>query len=132
MELLALESIVTTQLKTRITKQLGDRYPNLSFTTEISEKTPNFPNVYVHDLPTTELGQDLENQQIHALRDTIQIQVTTNTSKADARKVANACVNVMKLLRYSIVVFPTYDKKNNLHIYVMRARRVIASGDTFN
>lgn len=132
MELLALESIVTTQLKTRITRQLGSLYPNLSFTSEVSEKTPSFPNVYVHELEPSEVGMSIPNQTIHAIRDTIQIDVSTNTSKADARKVANAVVNTMKLLQYTIVAMPTYMKDNNLHRYVIRARRVIANGDTFN
>lgn len=131
MELLAIESIVLTQLKVRLTKSLGETYPKMSFTTEISEDIPSFPNVYVHELEPSELGQTISNDQIHALRDTIQINVSTNTSKADARKVANACVNVMKQLRFSIVVFPTYRKQNNIHSYVIRARRIIASGDSF-
>ncbi len=132
MELLALESIVTTQLKTRITRQLGSLYPNLSFTSEVSEKTPSFPNVYVHEIERSEVGMSIPNQTIHAVRDAVQIDVSTNTSKADARKVANAVVNTMKLLQYTIVAMPTYMKDNNLHRYVIRARRVIANGDTFN
>lgn len=131
MELLALESIVTTQLKTRITRQLGSLYPNLSFTSEVSEKTPSFPNVYVHEIERSEVGMSIPNQTIHAVRDAVQIDVSTNTSKADANKVAIAVVNTMKLLQYT-VVGPTYMKDNNLHRYVIRARRVIANGDTFN
>lgn len=131
MELLALESIVKTQLETRLKNEFTTKYPKLSVTTEISDKEPSFPNVYVHELEPSEVGMSIPNQTIHALRDTIQIDVSTNTSKADARIVANACVKDMKLLRYTITVFPTYMKDNNLHRYVIRARRIVANGDTF-
>lgn len=131
MELLQLESIVATQLKTRLLAQLGTTYPKMSFSTEISDKTPSFPNIYVHELEPSEVGQSIPNQTIHALRDTVQIEVSTDTSKADARTVVNACVNVMKLLRYSVYMFPLYTKNNNIHRFIFRARRIVANGDTF-
>lgn len=131
MDLLQLESIVLTQLKIRVPRLTNNAYPNMSFTTELDDKTPSFPNVYVHELEPTEIGNDLENTHINALRDTFQIEVSSNTSKADAQKVAIACVNAMKSLRYSLVTGPTSTKVNNLHRYVIRMRRVIANGDSF-
>lgn len=131
MDLLQLESIVTTQLRVRVPRLTNNRYPNMSFTNEVSDNTPSFPNVYVHELESYELGNDLANQEIHALRDTIQIEVSTNTSKSDARIVINACINAMKALSYSLVSGAVYMKINNVHRYVIRVRRVIASGDTF-
>ena len=131
MELLQLESIVTTQLKVRVPKLTNNKYPNMSFTNEISDNTPSFPNVYIHELEPSEVGRELENNQIHAFRDTFQIEVSTNVSKSEARTVINACVNAMKALRYSVVVGPLYTKVNNVHRFVIRARRIVASGDTF-
>lgn len=131
MDLLQLESIVTTQLRVRVPRLTNNRYPNMSFTNEISDNTPSFPNVYVHELESTELGNDLANDQIHALRDTIQIEVSTNTSKSDARTVINACINAMKALSYSLVSGAVYVKTNNVHRFIIRVRRVIGSGDTF-
>lgn len=131
MDLLQLESIVTTQLKVRVPKLTDNKYPGLSFSNEVTDTTPSFPNVYIHELEPTELGNDIANNQIHALRDTIQIEVSTNTSKSDARIVIMACVNAMKSLRYSLVVAPIYTKINNVHRFVIRCRRIVASGDTF-
>ena len=130
MDLLQLESIVTTQLKVRVPKLTNNKYPKMSFTNEISDNEPSFPNVYIHELEPTELGTDLENKSIHAFRSSFQIEVTTNTSKSDARIVSSACVNAMKALRYSLVSGPTYTKNNNIHRFIIRARRVIANGDT--
>ena len=131
MDILQLESIVTTQLKVRVPKLTDNKFPNLSFSNEVSDDTPSFPNVYIHELEPSEVGNSIPNQTIHALRDTIQIEVTTNTSKSDARTVIMTCVNAMKCLRYSLVVAPIYTKINNVHRFVIRCRRIVANGDTF-
>ena len=131
MDLLQLENIVTAQLKVRVPRLTDNRYPNMSFTNEVSDKQPSFPNVYIHELEPSEVGNSIPNQTIHAMRDTIQIEASTNVSKTEARTVINACINAMKTLRYSLVTGPTYMKINNVHRYVIRVRRVIANGDTF-
>ena len=56
---------------------------------------------------------------------------TDDTNKADARVVSKACVEALKGLRYSVTSLPIYQKDNNIHRFVLRARRVIANGDTF-
>lgn len=126
-----MESIITTQLSVRVPKLLNNAYPNISFTNEISDKTPSFPNVHVRELDPSEVGNTLMNQTIRAVRTTMQIDVTTNTSKADAHKVANACVNAMKGLSYSLSMMPVYSKINNVHRYIIRVQRIVANGDKF-
>jgi len=131
MDLLQIESIVTTQLKVRVPKLTEQKFPKMSFTNEVSDKVPDFPNVYIHDIGQSEVGNDIQNQTIHAIRSTIQIEVSTNTNKADARLVTNACILALKSLRYSVSTLPVYQKDNNVHRFVFRVRRVIANGDTF-
>lgn len=131
MDLLQMENIITTQLKVRVPRLLNNAYPNISFTNEISDKTPSFPNVYIHELEPSEVGNSLMNQTIRAIRDTIQIDVTANTTKSDAHKVAMACVKAMKALSFNITLFPLYNKQNNIHRYIIRVQRIIANGDTF-
>lgn len=131
MDLLQLENIVTTQLRVRVPQLTDNRFPKMSFTNEISDKQPSFPNVYIHELEPSEVGNSIPNQTIHAMRDTIQIEVSTNVSKTEARTVINACVSAMKTLRYGLVTGPTYMKVNNIHRFVIRMRRVVANGDTF-
>lgn len=139
MELLQMESIVTTQLKVRVPKVvvrtnpdiiIHDMFPKLSFSNEISETTPSFPNIYIHELEPSEIGNSLENQTIHAIRDTIQVDVSTNTNKSDGRIVANAVVKAMKELRYSTTMLPMPRKQNNVHVFTIRFRRIIANGDS--
>lgn len=131
MDLLQLESIVTTKLRIKVPKLTDNKYPNMTFSNDLSDKVAMFPNVYIHELEPSEVGNSIPNQTIHALRDTFQIEVSTNVSKADARTVINACIMAMKSLRYSLVTGPTYIRDNNIHRYVIRMRRVIANGDEF-
>ena len=131
MDLLQMESIITTQLKARVPELTDRRFPKMSFTNEVSDNVPSFPNVYIHELDFSEVGNTLENKQIHAIRDTVQIDVSTNTNKADARTVTNACILALKRLRYSVIMMPIYQKDNNIHRFVFRARRIVGSGDTF-
>ena len=131
MDLLQLESIVITQLRVRVPKLTDNKFPNMSFTNEISDEMPSFPNVYIHELEPSEVGRTIPNQEIHALRDTIQIEVSTNTTRSEARTVINACIQAMKILRYCLVTGPTYRKINNVHSFVIRMRRIVASGDVF-
>ena len=131
MELFEIESIVRTQLKVRVPKLTDNKYPNMSFTSEVSDKVPNFPNVYIHEVGQSELGNTISNDTVHAVRSTLQIDVSTNTNKSDARIVTNACILALKRLRYSVTMLPIYQKDNNIHRFVFRARRVIGGGDTF-
>lgn len=131
MDLLQLENIVTTQLKVRVPKLTDNQFPKMSFTNEVSDNTPSFPNVYVHELEPSEVGNSIPNEVIHAIRDTIQIEVSTNVSKTEARTVINACVKAMKTLRFGLVTGPVYTKINNVHRFVVRMRRVVANGDVF-
>lgn len=131
MDLLQLESIVTTQLKVLVPQLTNNRYETISFSNEVSDNMPSFPNVYVHELESSEVGNSIPNKTIHAIRDTFQIEVTTNTSKSDARIVINACVNAMKSLGYGLTMTPVYTKVNNIHRFVIRMRRILANGDNF-
>lgn len=145
MDLLQMENIITTQLMVRVPNTvigytsdtppkpiyIKDKYPHISFTNEITEETPSFPNVYIHELEPSEVGNSIPNDTIHALRDTIQIEVTTNVSKTDSHIVINACIKAMKALRFSLVTGPLPSKTNNLHRYIIRMRRTVANGDVF-
>lgn len=130
MELLQLENIITARLKVRVPRLLNNEYPNISFTNEISEKNPSFPTVYI-ELESSEVGTSLANQKIRALRATFKIDVTSNTNKSDAHKVAIACTNAMKADSFTIIMSPTYAKVNNIHRYILRAQRIVANGDNF-
>lgn len=131
MDLNQMENIITSQLSVRVPKILDGKYPSISFTNQLTDETPKFPNVYIHDMGSPEVGNSIPNRVVHAKRFSFQIDVTTNTTKTDAHIVAMACLQVMKQLGFWTVDGLRYIRENNLHRFVFRARRVIANGDTF-
>ena len=129
-----LSSTVFTILKTKVKKAMADTYPTISFSDEPTGKDPVFPNVFFQQLQPVEAGQDIEGSNINAVLDTVQITVTANTSKADANKVAWACVDALKSIRYDMVMLPIYSiqikESTRIHTFTFRARRMIGYGDT--
>lgn len=129
-----LDSMVFTIIKTKMNKALSSTYPTISFDDEPTTDEPQFPNVFFQQLEPVETGQTLQGNSINAIIDTVQITVTTNTSKSDAKKVAYAAVDALKYLRYDVVGMPFYSiqvkEKSRIHTYVLRARRLVGSGDT--
>lgn len=128
-----LDSKVFTVIKTKMNKALSTKYPDISFDDEPTINEPSFPNVFFQQLESIEMGRTLQGNSITALLDTVQIVVTTNTSKSDAKKVAYSAVDAIKSLRYEMVGMPLYNiqikEKSRLHSYTLRARRIIGSGD---
>lgn len=125
-----IESIVFTRLKRDIDESIKKKYPNINFTSEETANTPQFPNVYVSEIQSTEVGQTLENKNINGVVSGIQLTVTTNIGKKECKEVAWACVKVLKAMSYNIVSTPLYNKINDVHTYSIRARRTICEGDT--
>lgn len=125
-----IESIVNTRLKYGISSDIKAKYKDINFTTETSTNPPKFPNIYTQELEPVEIGNSLANNKVNGVRSTIQLTVTTNTSKKDSKEVAYACVDVLKECRYNIVGMPNYRKLNDVHTYIIRARRNICVGDT--
>lgn len=82
-----LESQVITRIKTKFSKKLKDRYPDLKFTnSDKADTVPKFPTVYIHEMPGSETGGDLQGDTINAVWSSFQIEVTTNTKQSDEKK----------------------------------------------
>lgn len=125
-----LESTVVALVKAKTLKALQKTYPKVRITDEgVSDSTAVFPTVYIHLLPAVEQGQTLEGQAINALLATFQVDVTTNTSKADCRKVMSAIADVFKTMRFSGTSMPETSISNKIHRSTARFRRMIAAND---
>lgn len=123
---------VFSKVKTEGTKNLKSKYPNIFFTTLNKVQTnPKFPTVYVHEVGTTEQGQDLENKEINAVLATFQIDVTDNENQNNANKVMGEVVRIMKTMGFSVVNMPEFQSVEDVYRLTARFRRMIGQGDIF-
>ena len=130
LDLTAVESIVATQLEYRLNSILLSQYPNLNITTEQKDNPSVFPNVYIHEENSREVGNDIDNRTLNAVESYIHIVVSTNTSQAESKIVKNAVLDVMKYLRYTLRSSDSF-KINNVHTYNLHFKRTLCPGDNF-
>lgn len=125
-----LESTVVALVKAKSLPQLQKKYPKVRITDEGENSgSAVFPTVYIHLLAPTEQGQTLDGQTINALLATFQVDVTTNTSKSDCRKVMTTVMNVFKEMRFQGKALPETSINNKIHHSVARFSRVIGAND---
>lgn len=131
------ETEIYSIVKARATANLITEYPNINFTMKAKvEDDAIFPTVYIHFLPSLEVGQDIENTQINAIRATAQVEITVGGNQndmTDARKVAYTVLDEFKRLRFNITSMPEFrDSTNDTQRIIYRASRVIGSNDKIN
>lgn len=128
-----IESTIFTLLQYMLVEKSGAPFPKLNCTTSNKNTTvdglANFPTLYVHELPAIEIGQDIYNLDVNAIRSTFELQVFSNKSENETRKIMNACIKEMKKLRFNISMFPDPQVTNGVYYSIARFTRVIGSGD---
>ena len=118
-----LENTVTALVKAKTLTQLKKTYPKIVITNEGENSGQAvFPTVYIHLLP-------LDGQTINALLATFQVDVTTNTSKPDCRKVMAVITDAFKIMRFQGNAMPEFSISNKVHKSTARFRRMIAAND---
>ena len=128
-----IESTIFTLLQYVLVEQDGAPYPTLNCTTssqnESLENVDDFPALYVHLLPPVEIGNDLHNEDITAVRATLELQVFSDKSENECRKIMNACIRELKQLHFSVPMFPDPQTKDKKYFAIARFTRGIAGGD---
>lgn len=125
-----LENTVTALVKAKSLPQLQKKYPKVRITDEgESSGSAVFPTAYIHLLTPTEQGQTLDGQTINALLATFQVDVTTNTSKSDCRKVMAVITDTFKTMRFQGNAMPEFSISNKVHKSTARFRRLIGAND---
>lgn len=125
-----LENTVTALVKAKTLTLLKKAYPKIVITNEGENSGQAvFPTVYIHLLSPAEQGQTLDGQGINALLATFQVDITTNTSKADCRKVMTVITDALKTMRFQGNAMPEFSISNKVHKSTARFRRMIAAND---
>lgn len=127
--MLDIETRVFSRVKNQMPQSIKTKYPDIRFTTsDKAPEKPKFPNVYVHEMRSQEMGRDLNGTTINAIRSTIQIDVSDNENMSNVREVMNEVVMIMKSMRYEVVTMPEFEN-GNVYRSVARFRRVIGAYD---
>lgn len=125
-----IESTVLTKLSYMLADRTDAPYPDLVCTTANQNNFTVFPTLYLHELTPVEAGNDLDNQIVNAVIETIEIQVWTNKTEEDCRKIFAAVLNEMKRMRFNITAFPAIQTDNKIAYGIARFRRIIGKDDT--
>ena len=117
-------------MKSLTIAELKSTYPNI-FVTDKSKTNDEavFPTVFFQETSGVERGADLEGKSINAVLETIQIDVTTNTSKADANKVMSVVADIFKKMRFTIQSMPNFEYDGETYRKTARFQRVIGAND---
>ena len=128
-----IESTIFTLLQYVLVEKEDAPYPTLNCTTssqnESLENVDDFPALYVHLLPPIEMGNDLYNEDVNAVRATFELQVFSDQNEQECREIMNVCIREMKKLHFNISMFPDPQTKDKKYFAISRFTRVIAGGD---
>ena len=125
-----IEESVLTQLDYMLAQRTDAPYPSLVVTSANQNQVTAFPTLYIHELSPVEAGNDLNNQTINAVLETIEIQIWTNETEAECRQLMSAAILEMKRMRFNCTAFPNIQTDNKIAFGIARFRRIIGSGDT--
>ncbi len=124
-------SQIQSKVFTQVQYMLKKKYPKLICTTTNESETPaKFPTLYLHELQPLEVGQDLQNESVNAIKCTIEIQVWTNTTETDCRNILDSAILEMKRFRFNISAMPIVQMSDKIAWGVIRCTRVIGNGDS--
>lgn len=128
-----IESTIYTHLQYRLAGEYDAPFPNLNCTTssqnESLENVSDFPTLYIHMLPPLEIGNDLTNEDVCAINATIELQVFSDKSESECRKIMSSAILEMKVLHFNVAMLPDPQTADKKYYAIARFNRVIASGD---
>lgn len=117
-------------VKSKTLAELKSKYPDI-FVTDKGKTNGKavFPTVYIQELSGSERGTDLDGSYINAVLETIQVDVTTNTSKADVSKVMSVVASIFKEMRFTIQTMPNFEYNGETYRKTARFQRIIGAND---
>ena len=124
--------MVFTKLKQNFSQTIKDTYKmtDKNFSTVGSSDTPAvFPFVYVNALPASEQGRDLQGTSVNGALFGFQIDVYSNKTQNEARKVMSEVAKVMKTMGFEINSMPSFEDTKDVHRITARFRRMFGADD---
>lgn len=125
--------MVFTKLKQNFSQTIKDKYnmKDTNFSTVGSSDTPAvFPFVSFKTLPATEQGRDLQGTSVNGALFGFQIDVYSNKTQNEARKVMSEIAKAMKTMGFEINSMPSFESTKDVHRMTARFRRMFGADDT--
>lgn len=118
-----------TNLKVRITNDIGSDYSNLKFVSPNESYTEsNYPTIRMALVDMPEVGSDLANTAIEAFRVTLQCDVVS-LKATDTERIRNHVIRTMRDLGYRSVSIPPITRDGNKWYGFGRFRRLVEETD---
>ena len=115
---------VSSLIKANLESRLAILYPDLNITNKSrSTGTPQFPTIYIHELPGAEIGQDLEANTINGVMISFQAEVTTNEDEAEVRKIMGIVADEFKRMHFNAYSLLQIDDSEDVIRGIARFRR---------
>ena len=126
-----IENKVLSLVQAKVRPKLIKKFPKLNFTTSDLNTTakPEFPCVYIHALPGSEVAKNNETCSINAFNCGIQIEVYSDKSQSDNKRVMAEIVDAMAAMHYTVNQTPYNDNMTARYRMICRFRRKIGSED---
>lgn len=117
-------------VKSKTLAELKSKYPGI-FVTDKGKTNGKavFPTVYIQELSGSERGADLEGKSINAVLETIQVDVTTNTSRADVNRVMYTVASIFKQMAFTVQSMPDFEYNGETYRKTARFQRIIGAND---
>lgn len=125
--------MVFTRLKQNFSQTIKDTYKmtDSNFSTVGSiDKPAVFPFVSFKTLPSTEQGRDLQGTSVNGALFGFQIDVYSNKTQTEARKVMTEVTRIMKTMRFELNPIPSFEDTKDVHRMTARFRRMFGADDT--
>jgi len=115
---------VYSLIKANLESRLASLYPDLNITNKSrSTGTPQFPTIYIHELPGAEIGQDLEANTINGVMISFQAEVTTNEDEAEVRKIMGIVADEFKKMHFKAFSLLEIDDSSEIIRGISRFKR---------
>ena len=117
-------------VKSKTLAELKSKYPDI-FVTDKGKTNGKavFPTVYIQELSGSERGADLEGKSINAVLETIQVDVTTNTNRADVNRVMYTVASIFKQMSFTVQSMPDFEYNGETYRKTARFQRIIGAND---
>lgn len=131
-----IESEIFTTVKAKAMPILQEQFSNTDFSESFTNVKGSldkavFPTIYIHELPGVQKGKTLDAVGIDAVLESFQVDVITNTSQGDTKKILGIILNVFVMLRFSVTAMPEFNNESEKKFRCTgRVRRLIGASDS--